>query len=173
MVGALAGTLLSGVLLVTATAWVLEERIGVQERRNRLLERETRVHESRVEQARAWQDRYEQLLERMAVVHRLRNSRPDTVRAFDALVYTLVDGVHYARVERRGRQVEVVGFAASNRLVSALMRNLESSPQFTSARLRRLREDSPGDAGLPGRSVFEMTFVEVVPPAPDIQGTEG
>ena len=106
MVGALAGTLFSGVLLVTATAWVFEERIGVQERRNRLLERETRVHESRVEQARAWQDRYERLLERMAVVHRLKNSRPDTVRVFDALVYTLVDGVHYARVERRGRQVK-------------------------------------------------------------------
>ncbi|MCY4564726.1 MAG: PilN domain-containing protein, partial [Gammaproteobacteria bacterium] len=111
--------------------------------------------------------------QRMDVVERRRNSRPGTVRVFDALVNTLVEGAHYGRIERRGQLLEVEGFAASNRLVSALMRNLESSSHFTSAQLKRLYEDLRGDAYGPQGSSFEMTLLQVMPVAPDTLDGQG
>ena len=166
MAGAMAGAVLAGVLLVVASGWYFEGRIEAQERSNRLLEREAAVLERRIGEARAWQARKRELLERMDTIARLDNSRPGTARVFDALAGTLVDGIHYRRVERRGQSMEVEGFAASNGLVSELMRNLERSPQFTSARLRRLRKDPAGDAYGPQGSVFEMT-VQQAPVTPD------
>lgn len=167
MAGALGGALLAGVLLVSVAGWSLERRIEAQDRRNRLLEQEALQLESRIEEARSWQARREELLRRMQIVRHLRDSRPDTVRVFDALVNTLVDGIHYGRVQRRGRLMQVEGYAASNRLVAALMRSLENSPQFASAQLKRLRDEPLGDAqGSPG-SRFEMTFLQLLPLAPD------
>ena len=165
MVGAMVGAVLAGVLVVTAVGWYLQRCVEVQERRNLLLERETAALESRVEEAQGWRTRQEQLLRRIGVVERLRNSRPGTVRVFDALVNTLVEGAHYGRIERRGQFLEVEGLAASNRLVSALMRNLESSSQFTAAQLKRLYEDPRGDAYGSQGSSFEMTLLQVLPVA--------
>ena len=173
MVGALAAAILAGVFVMAAAGWSLEQRIEAQERRNRLLEQETAVLGRRVEEARSWRAQHEQLLARMKVIRRLRNSRPDTVRVFDALVNTQVQGVHYARVERRGQLMEVEGRAASNRLVSALMRNLESSAQFASAHLKRLREDPHGHAYGPEASTFEMTFLQVLPVSSGADGEGG
>ena len=67
----------------------------------------------------------------------------------------------------------VEGRAASNRLVSALMRNLESSAQFASAHLKRLREDPHGEAYGPEASTFEMTFLQVLPVSPGAAGEGG
>ena len=173
MVGAMVGAVLAGVLVVTAAGWHLQRCMEVQERRNGLLERETAALESRVAQMQDWRTRQEELLQRMDVVDRLRNSRPGTVRVFDALVNTLVEGAHYGRIERRGELLEVEGFAASNRLVSALMRNLESSSQFTSAQLKRLYEDPRGDAYGPQGSSFEMTLLQVLPVAQDAADGQG
>ena len=172
-VGAMAGAVLAGVLVVTAAGWQLQRCMEVQERRNGLLERETAALESRIAEVRDWRTRQEELLRRMDVVDRLRNSRPVTVRVLDALVNTLVEGAHYGRIERRGQLLEVEGFAASSRLVSALMRNLESSPQFTSAQLKRLYEDPRDDAYGPQGSSFEMTLLQVLPVAQDAADGQG
>ena len=166
MAAALTGALLAAALLLWTATWSLEQRIGAQERRNHLLERENAVLDERIGEARRLQARREQLLERMAVVRSLGNSRLETVRVFDALADTLVEGVHYGRVERHGATFTVQGFAASNRLVSALMRNLENSAQFTTAQLKHLREDPQGAAYGPEASTFVMTFLLVQPAAP-------
>ena len=173
MISALAGAVLAGVLVVTAAGWYLQRCVELQERRNRLLEREIAALESRVEEAQAWRARHEELLRRVGVVDRLRNSRTGTVRVFDALVNTLVEGAHYGRIERRGQLLEVEGFAASNRLVSALMRNLEGSSQFTAAQLKRLYEGPRGGAYGPHGSTFEMSLLQVLPVAPDAVDGQG
>ena len=173
MAGALAGAVLAGTLLMVAAGWHYERRLEAQEHRNLLLATETAALESRIEEARGWLARREELLRRMEVVGRLRNSRLETARVFDALANTLVEGIHYGRLERRGQTMEVEGFAASNRLVSTLLRNLESTPRFTSARLKRLGEDPRADAYGPNGSVFEMTFLQAARLAPDTVGGEG
>lgn len=173
MAGALAGTLLVAVLLVLTAGRFLEERIRAQEQRNRMLEKENAALEARIEEARHRRTRLERLEERIAVIHRLRDSRAATVRVFDALAGTMVEGIHYRRVERRGAMLTVRGFAASNRLVAELMRNLENSAQFTSAHLKRLREDPHGAAYGPEASTFEMTFLQAEPGAAGQEGVTG
>ena len=169
-VGALAGALLAGVLLVWAVGWSLERQAEAQERRNRTVEGDIALIDSRIEQARVWRARRQELLQRMDVVRRLHNGRPGTVRVLDELSSALVDGTHYGRVERRGQVLQVEGFAASNHLVPALLRSLENSPQFQSAQLERLRDDSQGEAYGPRGSTFAMTLRQPLPAAPKAAG---
>ncbi len=173
LAGGLAGALLAALLLVWAASWSVERRTGAQEQRNRLLEAENTALESRIEDARARKARHERALTRMAVVRHLRDSGSNTVRVFDALADTMVEGVHYSRIERRGDLLTAQGFAASNRLVSPLMRNIESSAQFTAAHLERLREEPHGSTYGPEASTFVMTFLQAGPVLPPGAGGEG
>jgi len=168
-IGVLSGAAFTGILTVMGGGLLLEQSIEVQEHRNRFIEREISALERRVDAAEAWRAERHALRQRVEFMAQLRDSRRETVRVFDALVETLVEGVHYSRIERRGQWLDTRGFAESPRLVSALMRKLDGSPVFASAEFKRLRDVAPeaGSGSLAGAqgSTFEMKFLQVPPPS--------
>lgn len=163
--GVLAGALAAAVVLVSIASWSLGRSIDGQERRNRLLVRETALLESRIAQAQDVQERHERLLARLAAIRQLHNDRPIAVHVFHELVNTLVTGAHYRRIEKRDLTLALTGVAVSGERVSALMRNLDSSPWFTGARLERIRDDPHNATYSSGASTFEMTVTQVQPTA--------
>ena len=165
LLAALGGVLGAAVTLIYASAWALDNRVELQDSRNRLLERESAVLQTRIAEVRRVRGQREQLLERMAVIQRLRNRRQVTVRIFDELANTLPDGMHYQRVELQDGSLKVRGVAASNERISLLMRNLTGSAWFAAPNLERIREVRMNSAYGPGAGTFEMTFVLQPPDA--------
>ena len=70
----------------------------------------------------------ERLLARMEIIQQLQRTRPESVYLFDQMVRVLPDGVFFESVTQQGRRLEFEGIAESSTRVSALMRNIESSP---------------------------------------------
>ncbi len=68
------------------------------------------------------------LLARMDIIQQLQTSRPASVHLLDELVTTLPEGTYYSSVKLQDNALTLEGVAQSNARVSALMRNIESSP---------------------------------------------
>ncbi|MCD8512398.1 MAG: PilN domain-containing protein [Nitrincola sp.] len=79
-----------------------------------------------------------QLLERLQAIEDLQGTRPLVVRNFDELVRVLPDDLFYTAVSRAGDRLTIDGFAAQNRDVSNLMRNLNNSILFGEPNLTRV-----------------------------------
>ena len=157
---------LFGLLLLWAAHWMLGDRIDGQERRNRLLEREIALLESGTARAREQHRQHRHLLARLSAIRHLQDQRPVVARVFDELANTLIDGIHYRRIEQRDQVLSVTGVASSNERISAQMRSIEGSPWFAYARLERISDDPRNQAYSSGASTFEMSFARTQPAAP-------
>ena len=160
---ALLGALLAGLIVMAAAGLWLERRIDAQEQRNQLLEQQIAALGNRIDAARGAREQFDRSASHIALIRELRRIAAGSAGVLDALADTLVEGIHYRRIERRGATLDVSGVAASSRHIARLMRNLESSAWFVSANLKHLREESPSIANGPSASVFEMTFPQVPP----------
>ena len=79
-----------------------------------------------------------QLLERLQAIEDLQGTRPLVVRNFDELVRVLPDDLFFTTVSRVGNRITIDGYAAQNRDVSNLMRNLNNSILFGEPNLTRV-----------------------------------
>jgi type IV pilus assembly protein PilN len=77
----------------------------------------------------------------MQVIQQLQLNRPEIVHRFDELVRIIPDGVYLLDYKQSGKKISVNGLAQSNARVSALMRNIESSPWFTNPKLNVIKSD--------------------------------
>lgn len=91
-----------------------------------------------------------QLLERLQAIEDLQGTRPLVVRNFDELVRVLPDDLFYTSISRTGDRLTIDGFAAQNRDVSNLMRNLNNSILFGEPNLTRV-------ASLDGMRQFNLS----------------
>lgn len=148
----LLGVVVAGVLLLLVGVHVLiTNLIDGQETRNQYLRNEI-ARLNRVEQEiRDMRQAETQLLDRLDAIRRLQRSRPDMVRAFDALVRLTPEDVFLTSLTARSTSFNLRGNARINNVVSDYMRELAQSAMFGEPRLkvietRRLTGDIPVSA---------------------------
>lgn len=103
-------------------------KISNQNQRNAQLEAEIAELDKQIEAIASLERQKERLIARMEIIEQLQRTRPESVYLFDQFVRILPDGVFFDTVTQDGRQLEFEGTAESSTRVSALMRNIESSP---------------------------------------------
>jgi type IV pilus assembly protein PilN len=150
--------LLSGGLAAALAVFLLQlqinQLIGNQEARNqylqgeiaRLKKAETEIKE--LEKAKA------RLLSRLEVIQNLQASRPEMVKALDAIPRLLPETVYLLNLKNDGAQLTLKGIANSNNAISMFMRNLAESAEFGEPVLTVVENRDINDTRA---SVFELS----------------
>ena len=125
---AVVGAVLIGGLLAYATKLGVQAQIRAQNGRNTILQTEIAELDKQIEEILGLENQKERLLARMEIIEQLQKARPEVVHLFDELVNTLPEGVNLTEVRQTGSRIELHGSAQSSTRVSALMRNIDSSP---------------------------------------------
>ena len=133
-----------GIVIVAAGWLVYSQRISAQEDRNRFLKAEIAKLDKEINEIKEVKDKIAALLARKQVIETLQTDRVQTVYLLDELVRQMPEGVFLKSVKQRGTGVELVGYAQSNARVSALMRNIESSPWLASPSLVEIKATNLG-----------------------------
>ena len=141
---ATAGSVVAGIAVVMATMFVFSQMISAQERLNDRLKEEIAVIEQSIEEIDSLERQKERLLARMEIIDQLQKSRPEIVHLFDELVRQLPEGVYLTSMKQTGTRVELQGVAQSSTRVSALMRQIDSSPWLTDPEVERVETTSNG-----------------------------
>lgn len=164
--GQLGAVVAGSAILVFLTGVVLDGRIERQNARNAGLLEGIGESAHRIDEIETVRRHTEATLGRLRSLQALHRDRAGTVRTFDALVRTLVPGVHYTSLVQRGSVITARGIARSNNEIAVLMRNLKDSERFEEPRLKRIDEVEEQRNGQ--AAVFELTFATAVPnPAGD------
>jgi type IV pilus assembly protein PilN len=126
--------------VVVAVGWfVFDQRIGLQEDRNKFMKSEIAKLDKEIDEIREVKDKIAALLARKQVIETLQADRVQTVYLLDELVRQMPEGVFLKSVKQRGPGIELVGYAQSNARVSTLMRNIESSPWLANPNLVEIK----------------------------------
>ncbi|OLO12804.1 fimbrial assembly protein [Chromohalobacter japonicus] len=144
---ALVGVVVLALLCALGVSRWYQAGIDAERGRLALIERRMEVLEKDIDTVKDYRELRGRMLEQIGLIRELQFSRPQTVRIFDQLAATLVDGVHYDRLVREGDRLELSGLARSNRHVSELLRQLDASPVFGTPVLSDVQSDG-GDATL-------------------------
>lgn len=154
-VAALAIAAALGAAVVVVGRFHVDLLIQNQQARNTYLQSEISVVDRKIAEIKELQATKQRLINRMQVIERLQQSRPEVVHLFDELVRTLPDGVYLTSVKQDGKKIEMRGVAESNARVSAYMRNIEASEWLENARLGPDGIQSSNDGRL-RRSNFQL-----------------
>lgn len=119
---------LLGLAIVAAVHVFNANRISVQEQRNAFLKSEIAKLDKEIDEIKKLQGDIAALLARKQVIETLQAERAQTVHLLDELVRRTPEGVYLKSFKQTGLRVNVLGYAQSNARVSAMMRNIESSP---------------------------------------------
>ncbi len=150
--------LVAGALIAALAVFLLQlqiqQLIANQEARNqylqgeiaRLKKAETEIKE--LEKAKA------RLLSRLEVIQNLQVSRPEMVKALDAIPRLLPENVYLLTLKSDGSQLTLKGIASSNNAISAFMRNLAESAEFGEPVLTVVENRDINDTRA---SVFELS----------------
>ena len=122
--------LLLGLLVGWGIAQYEKSMVRAGQARLALIQRETDALTRDIQEMRNFRQLRERMLKQIDLIGELQSSRPLTIRVLDQMAATLVDGVHYTELNRRGSRLELSGVATSNRQVSDQMRALDNSSAF-------------------------------------------
>ncbi|MGV6858023.1 MAG: PilN domain-containing protein [bacterium] len=131
----LAAAALLGIGLVIAGHVYLQEKIDNQNQRNATLKSEIKRMDKRIADIKHIESLKRALVDRMEVIQKLQESRPEVVHLFDDMVTTLPDGLYLTRIQQRSSTLSIDGKAESNARVSTYMRNLDRSAWLDDAKL--------------------------------------
>ncbi len=145
---------------VYAITAYLDGNLSHQQARNRYVESQLTVLDSKIVQIKQLRDERENLLARMRVIQQLQGNRPVIVHVFDDLVRTLAGGVFFNKLSMDGSNITVSGIAESNNRVSDLMRRLDDSEWFADPNLKSIKENAAFGSQA---SNFNLTVRQVNP----------
>ncbi|OLO05963.1 MULTISPECIES: PilN domain-containing protein [Salinicola] len=149
-------TLLLGLVVGFCIAQYEESMVRAGQARLALIQRDTDALTRDIQVMRDFRQLRERMLKQIEVISELQSSRPLTIRVLDQLTATVVDGVHYTELRRKGSRLELSGVAASNRQVSDQMRALDNSAAFDIP----LLSDVQSDEGAVSAKRFHMSVDE-------------
>jgi type IV pilus assembly protein PilN len=124
-----------GLLIVFAVYTAIAGYIGTQESANDFLKKEIAVLDKQLDQIKRLKEQTKALLARKQVIEDLQRDRGETVYLLSEMVKQVPEGIYLKTLKQDGLNVNITGYAQSNARVSALMRNLESSPWLESPQL--------------------------------------
>jgi type IV pilus assembly protein PilN len=134
---------------------VNEGSISEQQERNAFMKSEIAKLDKEIDEIKKLKDEIAALLARKQVIETLQSDRAQTVYLLDELVRQMPEGVFLKTVKQKGLGIDVVGYAQSNARVSALMRNIESSPWLANPGLVEIKATQLGKMRV---SEFNMKF---------------
>jgi type IV pilus assembly protein PilN len=129
----------AGVLTVVLGHSVIAARQSAQDARNAYLDQEIAKLDSQIGEIKKIREQTQALLERKQVVETLQSNRTEVVHLFDEMIRLLPDGLYLNGFRQQGNVITINGYTQSSARVSTLMRNLDSSPWFESARLIEIK----------------------------------
>lgn len=132
-------TAVLGIVVVGAVWFVYEQRIDLQEDRNRFMKAEIAKLDKEIDEIKEVKDKIAALLARKQVIETLQTDRVQSVYLLDELVRQMPEGVFLKSVKQKGAAIELIGYAQSNARVSTLMRNIESSPWLANPNLVEIK----------------------------------
>lgn len=148
-------TAVLGLAIVGAVYLVNEGSINEQKERNTFMKSEISKLDKEIDEIKKLKDEIAALLARKQVIETLQSDRAQTVYLLDELVRQMPEGVFLRTVKQKGLGIDVVGYAQSNARVSALMRNIESSPWLASPNLVEIKATNIGKMRV---SEFNLKF---------------
>ena len=148
-------TAMLGIVIGAAGWFVYQQRISLQEDRNRFMKSEIAKLDKEIDEIKEVKDKIAALLARKQVIETLQADRVQSVYLLDELVRQMPEGVFLQSVRQRGPSVALQGYAQSNARVSTLMRNIDSSPWLTNPTLIEIRATTLGKMRI---SQFSMTL---------------
>ena len=163
---AMAGSLVSGLLVIALANLAFSQMIGHQRDRNNRLETEIVELEKSISEIDGLERQKERLLARMEIIEQLQRSRPEIVHLFDEVTRQLPEGVYLTGLKQTGSAVEVQGVAQSSTRVSALMRQIDASSWLTDPDVVKVETTDQG----PGRKAeFVVNLKQVRTDADDTE----
>jgi type IV pilus assembly protein PilN len=149
-----------GVVIVAGGWFVYQQRIGLQEDRNKFMKSEIAKLDKEIDEIREVKDKIAALLARKQVIETLQADRVQSVYLLDELVRQMPEGVFLKSVKQRGAGIALIGYAQSNARVSTLMRNIESSPWLANPKLIEVKATTLGKMRI---SEFSMNLAQKRP----------
>ena len=117
-----------------------DNAVAYQRERNAFLEAEIKALDAQIEEIKELEDIKSAVLNRIQIIERLQQQRPQIVHLFDEWVDTLPEGVYLQSIEQVGENnTRIKGNAQSNARVSSYMRNLDNSEWLDDPRLVIIR----------------------------------
>ena len=163
---AMAGSFVSGLLVIALANLAFSQMIGNQRDRNNRLESEIVELEKSITEIDGLERQKERLLARMEIIEQLQRSRPEIVHLFDEVTRQLPEGVYLTGLKQTGSAVEVQGVAQSSTRVSALMRQIDASSWLTDPDVVKVETTDQG----PGRKAeFVVNLKQVRTDADDTE----
>ncbi len=143
---ALAGGVVSAIVMVLLTMFAFSQMISNQEARNQRLTNEIAELQKSITEIDGLERQKERLLARMEIIEQLQESRPEIVHLFDEIARQLPEGVYLTGLKQTGARVEVRGVAQSSTRVSALMRQIDSSEWMSDPEVDRVETTQSGNS---------------------------
>ena len=166
---AMAGSFVSGLLVIALTNLGFSQMIGQQRDRNNRLETEIVELEKSITEIDGLERQKERLLARMEIIEQLQRSRPEIVHLFDEITRQLPEGVYLTGLKQTGAAVEVQGVAQSSTRVSALMRQIDNSEWLSDPDVVKVETTDQG----PGRKAEFVVNLKQVRMDSDSMGGGG
>ena len=129
----------AGLLTVVLGHSLIAARQSGQEARNTYLEQEIVKLDEQIGEIRKIREQTQALLERKQVVETLQSNRTEVVHLFDQMIRLLPEGLYLKSFKQTGDMIDISGYTQSSARVSTLMRSLEDSPLFETARLVEIK----------------------------------
>jgi type IV pilus assembly protein PilN len=129
----------AGLLTVVLGHSLIAARQSGQEARNTYLEQEIVKLDEQIGEIKKIREQTQALLERKQVVETLQSNRTEVVHLFDQMIRLLPEGLYLKSFKQTGDMIDISGYTQSSARVSTLMRSLEDSPLFETARLVEIK----------------------------------
>lgn len=82
----------------------------------------------------------EEVNKRITVLERLQQSRYETVRLLNQIIKVTPKGIYLLKMERKDKQVEILGMTNSNLLITQLMKDINLSPELEIVSLQKVEK---------------------------------
>ena len=141
---------LSVVLVALVTVAIhleITRQVGSQNKRNQYIQSEIKKVETQLTEIHSLEKDKQQLLDRMKIIQRLQQNRPEVVHLFDEVARQIPEGVYLRGFTQTGKQLKLEGIAQSNARVSAFMRNIAASGWMTDPKLDVIQADQKNKDG--------------------------
>jgi len=122
-------------LVVGAVHLYMNGEINYQKRRNNYLIAEIKKAEAKIKEIKELEQKKQRLIERMSIIQKLEESRPQVVHLFEELVKQVPEGVYFTSMKQKANKIVIEGAAQSNARVSSLMKNFERSQWLTGSKI--------------------------------------
>lgn len=153
-IGALVAAALVAIAGIIGVHMYIQQLIAHQELRNKMLQDEIAFFDQKIVKIKTIEEKKSKLLNKIDVIQKLQESRPEIVHLFVEIPKAAPDGVFLSKFSQIGAELTFEGKSQSNARVSAFMRAIESSLWLQNPRLDVIQ--SPNKTSFDQLSDFTM-----------------